>query len=52
MESQSLLDQVYELPENGRLSYEYMFKNFDAVQLRLLQAGVRMAGVINDIYGE
>ena len=52
MESQSLLDQVYDLPENGRLSYEYMFKNFDAVQLRLLQAGVRMAGVINDIYGE
>ncbi len=52
MESQSLLDQVYDLPENGRLSYEYMFKNFNAVQLRLLQAGVRMAGVINDIYGE
>ena len=52
IESQSLLDQVYDLPENGRLSYEYMFKNFDAVQLRLLQAGVRMAGVINDIYGE
>ena len=52
IESQSLLDQVYDLPENGRLSYEYMIKNFDAVQLRLLQAGVRMAGVINDIYGE
>ncbi len=52
IESQSLLDQVYDLPENGRLSYEYMFKNFNAVQLRLLQAGVRMAGVINDIYGE
>ena len=27
-----------------------MFKNFDTVQLRLLQAGVRIAGVINDIY--
>tara|TARA_Y200000002_G_scaffold341099_1_gene312055 strand:+ start:1179 stop:2078 length:900 start_codon:yes stop_codon:yes gene_type:complete len=52
MESQSLLDQVYDLPENRRLSYEYMFKNFDTVQLRLLQAGVRMAGIINDIYGE
>ena len=50
IESQSLLDQAYDLPENGRLSYEYMFKNFDTVQLRLLQAGVRMAGVINDIY--
>ncbi len=51
IESQSLLDQAYDLPENGRLSYEYMFKNFDTVQLRLLQAGVRMAGIINDIYG-
>ena len=51
IESQSLLDQAYDLPENGRLSYEYMFKNFDTVQLRLLQAGVRIAGVINDIYG-
>ncbi len=52
LESQSLLDQVYDLPKNGRLSYEYMFNNFDAVQLRLLQAGVRMAGIINDIYGD
>ncbi len=51
IESQSLLDQAYDLPKNGRLSYEYMFKNFDIVQLRLLQAGVRLAGVINDIYG-
>lgn len=51
IESQSLLDKAYDLPENGRLSYEYMFKNFDTVQLRLLQAGVRMAGVINYIYG-
>ena len=51
IESQSLLDQAYNLPENGRLGYEYMFNNFDTVQLRLLQEGVRMAGVINDIYG-
>ncbi len=51
MESQSLLNQAYDLPENGPLSYEYMFKNYDTVQLRLLQAGFRMAGVINDIYG-
>ncbi len=50
MESQDMLSQVYDLPENGRLGYEYMFKNFEAVQLRLLQAGVRLAGVINQIY--
>ena len=50
MESQAMLSQVYDLPENGRLGYEYMFENFDAVQLRLLQAGVRLAGLINQIY--
>ncbi len=49
-ESQGLLDQVYEYPENGRLSYEYSFLNFDTVELRLLQAGVRLAGLINQIY--
>lgn len=50
-ESSSLLDQVYEYPESGRLSYEYSFLNFDTVELRLLQAGVRLAGLINEIYG-
>ncbi len=49
-ESQDLLDQVYEYPENGRLSYEYSFLNFDTVEMRLLQAGVRLAGLINEIY--
>ena len=52
IESSSLLPQVYDIPENGRLGYEYSFHNFDTVELRLLQAGVRMAGVINDIYGD
>lgn len=51
-ESQALLDQVYDYPENGRLGYQYSFHNFDTVELRLLQAGVRLAGVINDIYDE
>ncbi len=51
-ESQALLDQVYDYPENGRLSYEYSFLNFDTVELRLLQAGVRLAGLINEIYAD
>ena len=51
-ESGALLGQVYDHPENGRLSYEYSFKNFDTVELRLLQAGVRLAGLINEIYAD
>lgn len=51
-ESQALLKQVYKYPENGRLSYEYSFLNFDTVELRLLQAGVRLAGLINEIYAD
>ena len=50
MESASYRDQVYDLPVDNRLGYEYRYKNFDLVRLRLLQAGIRMAGVLNEIY--
>ncbi|WP_420386914.1 S1/P1 nuclease [Roseivirga sp.] len=50
-ESMSYRDQVYDVPENGRISYEYSYKYFDIIKLRVLQAGVRLAGVINEIYG-
>ncbi|SMO75367.1 S1/P1 nuclease [Gracilimonas mengyeensis] len=50
-ESQALLPQVYDIPEDKELSYEYSYKNWDTVQQRLLKAGVRLAGLINEIYG-
>ncbi|MFY0594604.1 S1/P1 nuclease [Roseivirga sp.] len=50
MESMSFREQVYAVPENGRLSYRYSYDNFDLVKQRILQAGVRLAGVINEIY--
>ncbi len=43
--------RVYDFPESGRIGYEYMYKNFDLVEKRLLQAGVRLAGLLNEIYG-
>lgn len=49
-ESRALLPQVYDMPENKELSYEYSYKNWDTVQMRLLQAGIRLAGLINEIY--
>ncbi|MCP9290382.1 S1/P1 nuclease [Gracilimonas sediminicola] len=49
-ESQDLLPQVYDFPEDKELSYEYSYKNWNTVEQRLVKAGVRMAGLINEIY--
>jgi len=50
-ESQSLLPRVYDIPEDKELSYEYAYKNWSTVEVRLLKAGIRLAGLINEIYG-
>ncbi len=49
-ESMSYRERIYAIGD-GNLSYEYSYKNFDLVKLRLLQAGIRMAAVFNDIFG-
>jgi nuclease S1 len=48
-ESMSYRKQVYEIGE-GNLGYKYNYKNFPIVRLRLVQAGVRLAGILNQIY--
>ncbi|WP_018477647.1 S1/P1 nuclease [Pontibacter roseus] len=50
-ESVGLRNQVYAIPEDGRLSYRYSYENFSTVEQRILQAGVRLAGLLNEIYG-
>lgn len=50
-ESMSYRSQVYDIPENGKLGYAYMYENYNTVEKRLLQAGVRLAGLLNKIYG-
>jgi hypothetical protein len=50
-ESMSYRKQVYEIGD-GNLSYKYSYKNLPAVKQRLLQAGIRLAGILNDIYGK
>lgn len=50
-ESMSFRTQIYDLPESGYLSYPYVYKNIDTVNLRLLQAGIRLAEILNSIYG-
>jgi hypothetical protein len=43
--------QVYDIG-NGNLGYAYSYKNLPLIRERLLTAGIRLAGVINDIYGK
>ncbi len=49
-ESMSFRPQVYDIPNDNYIGYHYIYKNWDTVQLRLLQAGIRLAGVLNEIY--
>lgn len=50
-ESKSFRKQIYDLPEDKFLTYKYTFDNIDTLNLRLLQAGIRLAGILNEIYG-
>ena len=50
-EAMQLRDTVYDVPEDGRLGYAYLYRNFPVVERQLLLAGVRLAGVLNEIYG-
>ena len=49
-ESMALRGDVYNIG-NGSLGYRYSYKNLPTVKVRILQAGVRIAGLLNYIYG-
>ncbi len=50
-EAMQLRDTVYDVPEDGQIGYQYSYRNFPVVEQQLLLAGVRLAGVLNEIYG-
>ena len=50
-ESMTYRKDIYAIG-NGKLGYAYAYKNFHIIRLRVLQAGVRMAGILNEIYGK
>jgi hypothetical protein len=50
IESQTYQNQVYDTG-NGRLGYRYSYLHYHIVRHRILQAGIRLAGVLNSIYG-
>lgn len=50
-EAMELRKQVYNLPDDHQLSYRYQYENRDLLDRQLLKGGVRLAGVLNKIYG-
>ena len=50
-ESMALRPAVYNIGK-GSLGYRYSYVNLPSVRERILQAGVRMAGLLNQIYGK
>lgn len=50
-ESITYRESIYNLPEDKSLSYVYVHDHIHEVNQRLLQAGVRLAAILNEIYG-
>ncbi len=50
-ESMACRKQVYDIGD-GSLSYKYPYKNFSLAKQRMMQAGIRLAGILNQIYGK
>ena len=50
-ESMSYRSQIYDLPQSKKINYRYNYEHISTVNLRLLQAGIRLAGVLEEIYG-
>jgi hypothetical protein len=50
MESVAMRSSVYNIDEDKNINYRYDYDHIDQVEQRLLQAGVRLAGVLNEIY--
>lgn len=50
-ESKSYRSRIYDFPADGFIGYSYIYKNKELVKLRINQAGYRLAGILNEIYG-
>lgn len=49
-ESMATRKRVYAIGD-GNLGYKYSYQNFDVVKKRIQEAGIRLAGILNSIYG-
>ncbi|HRW99129.1 MAG TPA: S1/P1 nuclease [Cyclobacteriaceae bacterium] len=50
-ESMALRKRVYDIGD-GQLGYDYTYQHLQTVERRLMEAGIRLAGILNSIYGK
>ncbi len=50
-EAMTYRTQIYAYGD-GKLGYQYNYKNFSTVLDQISKAGIRLAGILNDIYGK
>ncbi len=50
-EAYAIRPDMYDIPDNGRIGYEYIYKHYHHVEERLTAAGIRLAQVLEEIYG-
>ena len=49
-EAVSFRPMVYNLPENGKISYQYIYDNYSIAEERMIAASVRLAQILEEIY--
>lgn len=49
-EAVSFRPMVYKLPENGKISYQYIYDNYSIAEERMIAASVRLAQILEEIY--
>lgn len=50
LEAAALRPQVYGAEKGADIGYEYMYTNWPTVERQLLKAGIRLAGVLNELF--
>lgn len=50
-ENRALRPRIYDVPHGGELGYAYKYRNWPVVQEQLLKGGIRLAALLNEIYG-
>lgn len=50
-EAVALRPDMYDIPETNRIGYEYIYKHYHHVEERLIASGIRLADVLEEIYG-